>query len=41
MVFIVEKDMRERICHAIYWYAKANNWYQKEYDKNKQSSYFK
>ena len=25
MLFIVEKDMRERICHAIYWYAKANN----------------
>ena len=33
--------MRRGICHAIYWYAKTNNKYMKEYDKNKESSYLK
>ena len=26
------------ICYAIHWYAKANNKYMKDYDKNKESS---
>ena len=34
---MVEKGMKGGICHAIYWYAKANNKYMKNYDKNKQS----
>ena len=36
---MVEKDIRGRICHSIYRYAKANNKYMKHYDKNKESSY--
>ena len=39
MLLMVEKGIRERICHSIYWYAKANNKYMKDYDKNKESSY--
>ena len=35
---MVEKGIRGRICHSIYWYAKANNQYMKDYDKNKESS---
>ena len=31
--------MREGIFHAIHRYAKANNKYMKDYDKNKESSY--
>ena len=27
------------ICNSIYWYAKANDKYMKDYDKNKKSSY--
>ena len=27
------------ICHYIYWYAKANNKYIKDYGKNKEMSY--
>ena len=38
---MVEKDIRGGICHAIHRYAKANNKYTKEYDKNKESSYLK
>ena len=38
---MVEKGIRERICHAIHWYAKANNKYMKYYDKTKASSYLK
>ena len=29
----------KKICHAIHRYAKANNKYLKDYDKNKESSY--
>ena len=36
---MVKKGIRGRICHAIHRYAKANNKYMKNYDKNKGSSY--
>ena len=36
MLLIVEKDVRCRICHAIYRFAKAKNKYMKNYDKNKE-----
>ena len=32
---MVEKGIRERICHAIYRYTKVNNKYMKDYDQNK------
>ena len=35
---MVEKGIKERICHSIYRYVKANNKYMKDYDK-KESSY--
>ena len=41
MMLMVEKDITERICHAIYRYATVNNKYMKDYDKNKESSYLK
>ena len=37
-LLMVEKDKRG-ICHSIYWSAKANNKYMKDYDKNKELSY--
>ena len=39
MLLIKEKGIRGRICHAIYRYAKTNNKYMKDNDKNKESSY--
>ena len=39
MLLMVEKGIRGRICHAIHRYAKANNKYMKNYDKNKELSY--
>ena len=39
MLLMVTKDMRGGICHSIYRYAKANNKYIKDYDKNEESSY--
>ena len=39
MLLMVEKGIRGRICHAIHQYAKANNKYIKDFDKNKESSY--
>ena len=39
MLLMVEKGIWGRICYSIYWYAKANNRYMKDYDKNKESSY--
>ena len=36
---MVEKGIRAGMCHAIHKYAKANNKYMKNYDKNKESSY--
>ena len=40
MLLIVEKDIREGKCHSIYQYGNANNKYMKDFDKNKESSYF-
>ena len=39
MLLMVEKGIRGGICHSIYRYAKANNKYMNDYDKNKESSY--
>ena len=39
MLLMVEKGTRGGICHAIHRYAKANNKYMKNYDKNIESSY--
>ena len=39
MVLMVEKGIREGICHAIYRYAKANNKYRKNYNKDKEESF--
>ena len=36
---MVEKDIREGVCHIIYQNAKANNKYIKDYYKNIESSY--
>ena len=36
---MVEEVIRGGICHSIHRYAKANNKYMKNYDKNKESSY--
>ena len=41
MLLMVEKGIRGGICHAIHWYAKANNKYMEDSDKNKESSYLK
>ena len=38
MLLMVEKEIRGGICHAIHRYAKANNKYMKNYDKNKELS---
>ena len=39
MLLMVEKGIREGMCHSIYQYAKANNKCMRDYDKNKESSY--
>ena len=36
---MVAKRIRGGICHTIHRYAKANNKYMKNYDKNKESSF--
>ena len=41
MLLMVEKGIRGEICHEIHQYAKANNKYVKDYDKNKESLYLK
>ena len=41
MLLMVEKGFRGGICHSINRYAKANNKYMKDYDKNKESWYLK
>ena len=38
MLLMIEKGIRQGICHSIYRYAKANNKYMKDYD-NKESLY--
>ena len=40
MLLMVEKGIRGGICLSIYRYAKANNKYMKDFDKNKEWSYF-
>ena len=39
MLLMVEEGIRGGICHAIHRYAKVNNKYMKNYDKNEESSY--
>ena len=39
MLLMIEDEIRGGICHAIKRYAKANNYYMKDYDENKDSSY--
>ena len=39
MPLMVEKGIRGGICHTIHRYAKANNKYMKNYDKNIELSY--
>ena len=39
MLLMVEEGIRGGICHSIHRYAKANNKYKKDYDKNIESSY--
>ena len=41
MLLMVEKGIKGKICHSINRYAKANNKYVKDYDKNKEKSYLK
>ena len=41
MLLMVEKGIRGGIFQSIYQYAKANNKYMKDYDKNKESPYLK
>ena len=40
-LLMVEKCIREQICHAIHRYVKTNNKYMKDYDKKKESLYLK
>ena len=39
MLLMVEKGIRGGICHAIYRYAKANNKYMKNYNKDEEESF--
>ena len=41
MLLMVEISIRGRICYVIHPYAKANNEYMKDYDKNKELPYIK
>ena len=41
MLLKVEKGIRGGICNSIARYAKANNKYMKDYDKNKELSHLK
>ena len=39
MLLMGKKGIRDGVCHAIHRYAKTNNKYMKNYDKNNESSY--
>ena len=39
MLFMIEKRIREKICQAIYRYAKGNNKWMNNYDKRKITLY--
>ena len=39
MLLMVEKGIRGGICQAVFRYAKGNNKYMKNYDKNEESSF--
>ena len=39
VLLMIEEGIRGGICHAIQRYAKSNNKYMRDYDKNKESSY--
>ena len=39
MLLMVEEGIRGGICHSIHRYAKANNKYMRNYNKNEESSY--
>ena len=41
MLLMVEKGIRGGFCQSIKRYTKTSNKYMKDYDKNKESSYFK
>ena len=41
ILLMVENGIRGGIYHCIYPFAKANNKYMKDYDKNKESAYLK
>ena len=41
MLLMVRKNIRGGICHVIHRYAKANEKYMKDYDKNEKPSYLK
>ena len=39
MLLMVEKAIRGGICHVVHQYAKANNKYMNDLNKNKETSY--
>ena len=39
MLLMIEKGIKGGICHAIHWYAKANNKYMRGYNKDEEESF--
>ena len=39
MLLMIEKEIRGGICHSMHRYARENNKYMKDYNKNEESSY--